>query len=152
MKKLRVRNGTSDSWRAYQQARSLYQGKIVKRKRETISKKIEECGSNSRKLFQLVNHLAGHKPENPLLPRNTDKELANEFADFFISKIVRIRQELDKHPLYQPSMSDVPELNNFRELYEDEVLKLIMKTKSKSCELDPIPTTLLKRILPRLQQ
>ena len=64
-------------------------------KRETISKKIEECGSDGRKLPQLVNHLTGHKPENPLLARNTDKELADEFADFFISKNVKMRQELD---------------------------------------------------------
>ena len=47
-------------------------------------------------------------------------------------------------------MSDVPEFNNFRELNEDQVLKLIMKTKSKSCEMDPILTTLLKRILPSI--
>ena len=107
--KIWVRNGTEDSWRDYQQSRSLYQGKIVEKKRETISKKIEECSSNSRKLLQLVNHLNGHKLENLLLARNTDRNLADEFADFFISKIVKIRQERDEHPLYQPSKSD-PEL------------------------------------------
>ena len=53
-----------------------------------------------KKLFQLVNHLTGCKPENPLPTRNTDKELVDEFADFFISKILKIRHELDKHPLY----------------------------------------------------
>ena len=86
--------------------------------------------------------------KTPLLARNTDKELADKFAEFFISKIVKIRQEHDKHPLYQPSKSDVPGFNNFRELYEDQVQKLIIRTKSKLCELDPIPTTLLKSILP----
>ena len=98
-----MRNGTEDSWKAYQQAKSLYQGKIVKKK-ETISQKIEECSSNSRKLFQLVNHPTGQKPENPLLARNTNKELADEFADFFISKMVKIRQEYEEHPLYQQLM------------------------------------------------
>ena len=59
-------------------------------------------------------------------------------------------QELDKHPLYQSSMSNIPEFNHFCKLDEEQVLKLIMKTKSKSCELDPIPTTLLKSILPSI--
>ena len=145
--KIWLRFRTVACWQAYQHERRHHQGKIIEMQKEKISKKIEECGSNSRKLFQLVNHLTGPKPENPMPPRNTDKELADEFAHFFISKIVRIRLELDKHSLYQPSMSDVPEFNNFRKYNEDQASKLIMKTKSKPCELDPIPTTLLKRNL-----
>ena len=43
-----------------------------------------------KKLFQLVNHLTGCKPEIPLLTRNSDKELADEFASYFLNKIVRI--------------------------------------------------------------
>ena len=62
--------------------------------------------------------------------------------------MVKIKEELDHHPLYQPSMSDTPEFNNFRKLEEDQVRKLVMSTKSKSCELDPIPTTLLKTSYP----
>ena len=82
----------------------------MENKREKISMKIEECGSNSKKLFLLVNHLTGHKPEIPLLTRRSDKELADEFASFFLSKIVKIREELDHHPLYQPSKSDTPNI------------------------------------------
>ena len=38
-----------------------------------ISMKIDEYGSDSKKLFQLVNHLTGCKPENPLPTTNTNK-------------------------------------------------------------------------------
>ena len=51
-----------------------------------MSKKIEEHGSDTKKLFKLVNHLTGCKPKNPLPARTTDKELADEFANFFIQK------------------------------------------------------------------
>ena len=111
--------------------------------------KIEKCGSDSKKLFLLVNHLTGHKPEIPLPTRRSDKELAEEFASFFLSKIVKIREELDHYPLYQPLKSDMTELNNFRKL-EDQVRKLLMSDKSKSCKLDRILTTSLKKILPYL--
>ena len=107
--------------------------------------KIEECGSDSKKLFLSVNHLTGHNPEIPLPTRRSDKELAEEFASFFLSKIIKIREELDHYPWYQPSKSDIPEFINFRKLEEDQVRKLVMSTKSKSCELDPILTTLLKK-------
>ena len=45
-------------------------------------------------------------------------------------------------------MSNVPEFNYFSKHDEEQVLKLIMKTKSKLCELVGIPTSLLKRISP----
>ena len=54
-----------------------------------------ECGSDSKKLFQLVNHFTGHKPEIQLPTRNSDKELADVFASYFLNKTVRIREELD---------------------------------------------------------
>ena len=65
---------------------------------QTISEKIEESGSDSSKLYKLVNHLAGHKMKNPLPSRNTDKELANEFVDFFMWKSIKSRNELDDTP------------------------------------------------------
>ena len=104
----------------------------------------------TQKIFQLVNHLTGHKPDNPLLARGTEQELANEFADFFIQKIIKIREELDDYPTYQPSDLHVPKFNSFNEICKDQVQKMIISTKSKSCELDPIPVTLLKSILPRV--
>ena len=42
---------------------------LTEKKKEKISRKIEECGSDSKNLFQLVNHLTGHKPELPLPTR-----------------------------------------------------------------------------------
>ena len=107
--------------------------------------KIEECGSNSKKLPLLVHHLIDCKPEIALPTRRSDKELAEDFVRFFLSKIVNIREQLDPYPLHQPSNSDIPKFNNFRKLEEDQVRKLVKSTKSKSCELDPMPTILLKK-------
>ena len=81
--------------------------------------KIEECGYYTKIVFQLVNHLIGHKPDNPPPTRDTDKEITNEFADFFIQKIIKIRDELDDYPFYQPSNSDVSKFNSFNEIGQD---------------------------------
>ena len=63
---------------------------------------------------------------------------------------MEIRHELDKYLLYHLSIANAPEFNQFNKLDEEPVMKLIINTKSKSCELDPIPTTLLKNILPSI--
>ena len=144
---LRIRS--DNSWNAYKQIRKQYQHKLVEMKREKISMKIMECGSDSKKLFQFINHLTDHKPEIPLPTRNSDKQLADEFASYFLN-IVRIWDELDDQPLYQPSKNDIPEFNNFKDVSKDQVQRLVMRTKSKSCELDQIATTLLMNILPSI--
>ena len=73
-KKIWLRYRTEACWQAYQHARRHYQGKIVEKKKEMISKKIEECGSDSRKLFQLVIHLTGCKPRKSIATQKHRQE------------------------------------------------------------------------------
>ena len=44
----------------------------------------------------------------------------------------------------------VSTLGKFEPLMEDEVAKVIIGMASKSCESDPVPTNLLKEILPQV--
>ena len=52
-----------------------------------ISNKVIQCGKDSKQLYSLVNNLLGTKVENPMLENRTDLELANDFSEFFSSKI-----------------------------------------------------------------
>jgi hypothetical protein len=85
------------------------------------------------------------------LPNHDSAEtLSNKFADFFGDKIVKIRTELEN---IQEQSSGTPYANDnticdklleeFAPATEDEIRK-IMSSESKSCNLDPIPTWLLK--------
>ena len=124
-------------WQAYLHSRRQYESIVVENKKVKISNKIDECGSDSNKLLQLVNHLTGHKPENPSPTFNTDKQLADEFADLFIIKILKIRQEPDKYSLCQPSMANAPEFNQFNKLDEELVMALIMNTNPNHASWTP---------------
>ena len=42
---------------------------------------------------------------------------------------------------------DIPKIRSFSPMMESQVKKIIMEMQNKSCELDPIPTTLLKEVL-----
>ena len=51
------------------------------------------------------------------------------------------------HPLPRIQPTAVTSLSHFRACTEDEVREVIMRSPSKSCSLDPIPTTILKECI-----
>lgn len=78
--------------------------------------------------------------------------MGNEFGRFFIGKISTIRDQLaiSKENLGLGELSaDMifcgQPLDCFALTTETEVRKLIMRSAPKSCELDPIPTHILKQ-------
>ena len=104
-----------------------------------------------RKLYKIFNNITGNISENPLPDSESDEEVANDFSDFFIQKIQKIRDSLKIHQKYDPSKSTTrlgQVLRQFREVSEDEVKKIINGMATKSYKGDPIPTPLLKQILP----
>ena len=90
------------------------------------------------------------KADNPLPKHDNEENLANEFADYFIGKIEKIRQELNVNSKYTHSNDSTPILAEFTEMTQDEVQKIIMNLATKNCELDPFPTSILKEVLPAL--
>ena len=81
----------------------------------------------------------------------SNQELANQFAQDFINKIQMIRDNLNNYDKYHVDEAQhIPILGKFEPLMEDEVTKIIMGMVSKSWESDPVPTTLLKEILPQV--
>ena len=80
------------------------------------------------------------------MPENVQPEvLVEEFTQFFINKIAQIRASLDKHEIQLDETTfKGDEMASFREVTNDEIKSIIMSSNSKSCELDAIPTHLLK--------
>ena len=117
---------------------------------ESITMMIEDCNRDSKKLYNLASLLMGMVKENPL-PDHTDKEeLADQFARFFITKIQKIRDQLDSLPTYCHTSSNPPEFLEFESVSEEEVGSIIRSMPAKMCDMDIILTTLLKDALPGL--
>lgn len=83
-------------------------------------------------------------------PTEDENKLADKFADYFMDKIKKIRESLKDHENFKPSFKSVPKFNTFRNLSEDEIKKLINQLQTKSCELDILPTKVLKLFLKEL--
>ena len=128
---------------AYKAARNTYIRLLQWARRESINDLIKSFRGNARKIFNLVHNPTGTKQENPL---PAEDNLPDKFASFFPEKITKIRNRLDNIPPYKPQPHSHPSdnLTNFTPLTDDDVYNLICRSSGKSCELDPIPGSLLK--------
>ena len=114
-----------------------------------ISKTINESKNDMKQLFHLVNSITMSKAPNPMPEGKTDAQLAGEFASFFLNKIKKIRFQFQNTNQYIPEVSaSVPRLHELQPLTDEEIHSM----NSKTCELDAIPTYLIKNILPACVQ
>ena len=131
--------------------RSKFRLELLGAKREILSNKVIECGNDTRKLYALVNSLTGVPGKiNPLSECDSYEQLAEDFADHFMTKIKNICDNLDIFPKYNPPIRQTPELTQFNGLTMDEVQEIVNNVQAKTCNSDPIPTKVLKEISPLL--
>ena len=114
------------------------------------------CKSSSQKeVYQVADDLIfGGK--NTILPSSDSiPELVERFSEYFTSKIQDLRDNLDKQvsvtsakDSFSPDVKHI--LTEFTPATQEEIRRLIKKCASKSCDLDPIPTWLLKLCLDEL--
>ena len=137
-------------WVAFKKVRNSYYGLLNIKKRTALQDKIQECTKDSQRLHKLVSNLTTKQVEPEWPTHTSDEELAESFASHFQGKIDKIRELLSNKPVYSLEDLVVPELKEFTPMSQEEVSKVISGLKSKSCKLDPIPTTILKVMLPKI--
>jgi hypothetical protein len=138
---------------------------------------ITACGRDAKKLFRTTDQLIGGGVDAILPDHRSEGELAEEFNKFFMEKIETIRTSIDREasapqqqqppppPLtqqqqqhMQPQESalsidtkfDGLPLKEFTPVSCFDVQAILRVMPSKSCNLDPIPTELLKENASRL--
>ena len=107
-----------------------------------------------KEIFRICDRLMGRNQDLPLPPGYTDEGLATRFNNF-ITKIAKIRDILESTHMDPIQTGDScthipPKLATFKVLTCQDVEKIISRLLSKSCEVDPIPTSLPKEAIPLL--
>ena len=106
-------------------------------------------------MFNITNALLAGNNISPLHECSSVMELANDFNKFVVDKKTTIRDNIIQTqfngikptPVEPVNESNIPEMNSFCSILERDVEKGIRKLPSKICELDPMPTTLLKSMV-----
>ena len=70
--------------------------------KNTISEKIYACNRDTKQLYKSASELTSSVKENPLPIGKSNKELADKFADFFLSKIQQICDSLEGFEKFSP--------------------------------------------------
>ena len=121
---------------------------LVVAKSTYFTNKVKESKDDPKALFRLTRNMMGNSGDKILPVHTCKRKLANDFSAFFTNKILNIRSELgltDTHTggSVTNCFSGVP-LNTFMDATEAEIWNIIKLSPVKSCELDPLPTWLLK--------
>lgn len=136
-------------WDMLQQKRSNYNQMCNKTKENYFKAKIEENKGDQKALFNIISAVKKDSKTLVLPSHSCPSELANNFADFFEEKVIKISQMFPQvsvlpHPI---PPEGVKLLTSLQPTTEKELRKIIMNGNSKGCCLDPIPTPMLKSMV-----
>ena len=135
-------------------ATNKYHSAIIAAKKIYNASLISASTTNPRKLWNSINILLNRTSTYHLPSSLSAKSLSQLFATFFSEKIVKLHTALSSattnsspHTLPRETPTS---LNSFKPASEEEVRKIILSSPDTFCDLDPIPTPLLKQCLPTL--
>ena len=128
---------------------------IVHAKEKYYAALIDENKGNQCVLFRTVDKLLHRKSDARFPSCCSDKLLAEQFNEFFIQKILAIRNSLmagsdQLNVALSGSITSNCELTCFEPVSTNHVRDLICSSKIKCCALDPLPATLMTKCLPIL--
>ncbi len=135
---------------------SLSYRKALKTDRsDYFSSILEENKHNSRYLFNTVATLTKNKTSTGV--DISQQHSSDDFLNYFTSKINTIRDQTVTMQLPAALSHQIvhyrsPEeqLHSFSTIGEEELYKLVKSAKPTTCMLDPIPSKLLKEVLPEV--
>ena len=142
------KNGLVIHKEIFKKEKSIYIASLREAKKSHIENKLSNI-KTCRELFAICDELLGKNTPSSLPNKIPEKELPGTFQKFFNDKIEAINEHFnDKDQPEEETLLLDTHFSTFNEVSENEVRDTIMKSVSKHCELDPIPTYLLKDILP----
>ena len=107
-----------------------------------------------KQLFETLNKLTGNISEKIYPKKFDEKTTSDEMAQYYIDKISKIRSELNnKNTTNISEESDISAstcFSHFLPTDPEELKSIISSMKTKTCMLDPIPTSILKKIIEHL--
>ena len=122
---------------------TAYTASVRKAKRQYYYDVICNCPS-SKQLYNVTNQLFGRTKKSSLPNNIPTSDLPDTFYQYFNNKVEQIRNDIDTQsadpPVFEPFTGS--KFRDFEPVTEASMLKLILKTASKSCNFDPISTPL----------
>lgn len=120
-----------------------------------FSEIIHRNNNNARTLFATVERLT--PPPVAIAPELSSTRACNEFASFFIEKVLKIRRSVGTLvstpiPTLSPISTYAEKMTHFQTINQSSLDKIIENLSSATCCLDILPTGFLKKVLPAIRE
>ena len=145
------KTGLTVHYQMFKSEKKHLESLISKAKTDHYTNEIKECSNDQGRVFKIIAHLQNIKAKPTLPQYDTLLDLCNSFNEFFINKISTIRDKLDQMASGDTSLQLDSDPNpsscaweSFNPVTTEEMLKVIKEASNASCDLDPIPTNILK--------
>ena len=123
---------------------------LYKRKQnEYWKRKVHESSGDPKKLWKTLDSVLGRGRPRP--PGGSGGISAEGFSKAFANKVDRIRERTESAPYPDFSENHCDSIfDSFSEITADDVRRLIGQAKNKTCNLDPVPTWIVKEFADQL--
>ena len=130
---------------------------IKEAKRIFYTNKFESSSQSPAELFKTFKLLTSSSIHNNMPTKFESSVLPDLFSDYFVSKIIDIRKNLDlvDQPSaitseYHTNRTEITGLRSFAPTSVEELESILKDSNLKTSKLDPLPSVLLQRCLPTL--
>ena len=106
-------------------------------------------------MYRVLGNLTGNIKSRCVPNKEEGKAVAEKMSDFYIDKIDKIRKQIDIHNTQErtPELHIVEDkvlpkehhFTTFTQITYRDLKEIMQNTKDKTCKLDPIPTTIVKK-------
>ena len=121
-------------------------------KAEHYNNLIHDKKNDYKEVYNIVNSLLFRKEQSPLPQAENDNVLAEQFSEYFKDKINTIMLQLQAteegqtNPKYIESQHEIKHrMQSFMPVSSNDISSVISSSPAKHCELDPLPTFMLKK-------
>ena len=148
--KLRKRNRTEENRLNYINQKQLCVELALSKRSEDYRNLVRNAGSCQKTLFKIANELLDKTKVKVLPSYNNPKQLADDFNNYFVHKVKKIRNSIPKSSeecIVYTRKFNGERIDNFRLVSEEEVKNMIKEKGIKTFMEDPIPSRLMNSSL-----
>ena len=122
----------------------VYKTHLYHNKKSHITKLLDNSKNRSGTLYKILRSFAKPEDNNPLPDINKEK-LPDDFADYFLNKIEKIRELFKGKEKYSLPIRSCTKPPDFKPLTEEQVLTVIQHIHYTTCAIDPCNTKFLMK-------
>lgn len=150
------KNPSEQNYAIYRTIRNHYNSKLTEARQAYYKKIIDLSKKDIKSLYKTLNKITGNVQERIHPSFASDQTIANQMTEFYSDKIKTIREEITAEMNENDGSNSHVEnlylnvsnkLSCFNQLSTSKLKTIISKMNNKSCQLDPIPTFILKQCI-----